>query len=58
VSAFETHRYTGGGKDYAIATADAAIGNVVGKFVMVRNDDSSTSIYWTPDEHEGAAETR
>lgn len=36
VSAFQTHRYVGGGKDYAIASADAKIGEVVGKFMMIR----------------------
>ena len=51
VSTVQTHRYVGGGKDYAIASADAKIGEVVGKFMMVRNEDDTTSVYWTPDKH-------
>lgn len=46
-SGVQTHRYTGGGKNYAIATADAEIGNRAGKFVMVRNEDDPTSVYLT-----------
>ena len=47
VSAAQTHRYTGGGKDYAIATAGAQIGELPGTFVMVRNEDDTTSVYLT-----------
>jgi hypothetical protein len=47
VSGVQTHRYTGGGKDYAIATADAQVGKLAGKFVMVRNEDDTTSVYVT-----------
>lgn len=51
VSAAQTHRYAGGGKDYSIVSADAKIGDVSGKFVMVRDEADSTSVYWTPDKH-------
>lgn len=47
VSGVQTHRYTGGGKDYAIATADAQVGKLAGKFVMVRNEDDTTSVFLT-----------
>jgi hypothetical protein len=47
VNPVRSHRYTGGGKDYAIATADAQIGELPAKFVMVRNEDDSTSVYLT-----------
>ena len=45
VHSVQAHRYTGGGKDYAIATADAQIGEQAGKFVLVRNEDETTSVY-------------
>lgn len=45
VSSAQAHRYAGGGKDYAIVTAGAQIGELHGTFVMVRNPDDTTSIY-------------
>lgn len=51
VTRAERHRYAGGGKDYAIATVDTRLGNVQGKFVMVRNEDDTTSVYLTIDKH-------
>ena len=47
VGEVQRHRYRGGGKDYAIATVDAQIGKLAGKFVMVRNEDDTTSIHLT-----------
>ena len=47
VNGVQMHRYKGGGKDYAIATADANVGKLGGKFVMVRNEDDTTSVYLT-----------
>lgn len=47
VNPVQMHRYSGGGKDYAVATADAQIGELAGKFVMVRNEDDTTSVYLT-----------
>jgi hypothetical protein len=58
VSALQSHRYTGGGKNYAIATADLQVGELAGKFVLVRNEDETTSIYLTFDEHVQAAKGR
>jgi hypothetical protein len=55
VSSAQTHRYTGGGRDYAIATAGAQIGELPGTFVMVRNEDSTTSVYLTFDKPGKAA---
>lgn len=55
VHSVQTHRYTGGGKDYAIATASAQIGELPGTFVMVRNDDDTTSVYLTFDGPEQGA---
>jgi hypothetical protein len=49
VSGVRTHRYSGGGKDYAIATANAQVGKLAGKFVMIRNEDVTTSVYLTFD---------
>lgn len=54
-SPFVAHRYKGGGKDYAIASADAPIGSMPGRVVLVRNEDDSTSVYWTRDTHEPTA---
>ena len=51
VSAFETHRYQGGGKEYAIASAEAMLGEQRGRVVMVRHEDDTTSVVWTPDNH-------
>ena len=47
VSSLQSHRYTGGGKEYAIATADVQVGELAGKFVLVRNENETTSIYLT-----------
>jgi hypothetical protein len=46
---FKSIRYVGGGKDYSIASADVKMGSVSGKFLLVRNDDDSTSVIWTSD---------
>lgn len=51
LSPIKSHRYTGGGKDYSFAVADVTIGEIPGKFFMVREQDESTSIFWTPDKH-------
>jgi hypothetical protein len=55
VSEVQTHRYKGGGKDYAIASAAVKIGEASGRFVMVRNEDDTTDVYWTPDRHESGS---
>lgn len=47
VSEVQRHRYSGGGKDYSVATADVQFGKLAAKFVLVRNDDDTTSIYLT-----------
>lgn len=57
VSEVQTHRYTGGGKDYCIASAEAKIGEATGRFVMVRNEDDTTSVYWTPDRRAASPES-
>jgi hypothetical protein len=43
VSDVETHRYSGGGKDYSIASAEAKIGEAPGPLVMVCYEGHSTS---------------
>jgi len=53
----ERHRYKGGGREYAVASAEAPIGDQAGKLVIVRNEDESSSVYWTPDKH-GLAQTQ
>lgn len=45
VSSARKIRYTGGGKDYSLATIDTQLGDVSGNVVLVRNDDGSTSVY-------------
>jgi hypothetical protein len=47
----QRHRYTGGGREYAVASADAPIGDQPGKIMVVQNEDGSSSIYWTADRH-------
>jgi hypothetical protein len=54
VSVVKSHRYSGGGKDYAIASAGIEIAGTAGRIVFVRNEDESTDVFWTPDKH-GAA---
>ena len=45
VSPILLHRYAGGDKDYAIATADMQVGDTKYKLVMIRNDDDTTSVH-------------
>lgn len=50
------HRYSGGGRDYSLATAKTPIAGLEGSFVMVQqDDDGETSIYWVPDVPSGSA---
>lgn len=46
---FRAITYSGGGKNYSIASADVTIGDVSGKFLFVRNEDDSTSVIWSGD---------
>ena len=39
VSEAQKHRYSGGGKNYSIATAESQIGGRRGKFVIVKTED-------------------
>jgi hypothetical protein len=43
------HRYAGGGKDYAFASAPFSAGDITGQIVMVRQEDETTEIYFVPD---------
>lgn len=51
ISTVASHRYSGGGKEYAIASAEAMLGDQRGRFIFVRNDDGTTSVSWSPDNH-------
>ena len=44
-----THQYTGGGKNYSIASADAVFGDHCGKIILIRNEDGTISVHWAPD---------
>jgi hypothetical protein len=46
-STVATHSYVGGGANYAVATTDVKIGEVEGKIVFIR-DDESIRVTWTP----------
>jgi Restriction endonuclease len=48
---FSSHRYSGGGKDYQIASAEVPVSAIKGRIILLRNDDESTSVIWTPDNH-------
>ena len=50
-SPFTRHRYRGGGKDYAIASAEMVLGDQRGRIMMVRREDDTTEVIWTPDNH-------
>ncbi len=56
IAPLQGKRYRGGGKDYAFATADARLGNQAGKFIVMRNEDNTTTVSWLPDNH-GATQT-
>jgi Restriction endonuclease len=47
---FSAHTYAGGGKEYSVASADVRLGDVTGKFMIVRNEDDSMSVVWTGGE--------
>lgn len=50
------HRYTGTTGEYAVASATANLGGVLGSFVMMQEGaDSGASIYWVPDKPSGSA---
>lgn len=42
------HHYTGGGKDYAFASAESPMANMPGHIMMMQNQDGSTSIFFVP----------
>jgi hypothetical protein len=47
-SPFRKHRYHGGGKEYAIASAEFNTEKMRGHVIMKRNDDDTTSVYLLP----------
>jgi len=51
VGGVQAHRYSGGGKDYSVASTDFMLGDMAGKFVMMRNEDETISVSWVPDKH-------
>lgn len=51
ISPLARHRYTGGGRQYSLATAKAPINGLQGSFVMLQDDaDEETTFYWVPDK--------
>jgi Restriction endonuclease len=51
VQEFASHRYSGGGKDYRIASALVSTTTINGRIMLVKNDDDSTSVFFTPDNY-------
>lgn len=45
-----THRYTGNGKNYAVASAEIPFPHLPGRVVMIENEDKSTTIYLVPED--------
>lgn len=49
----QTHRYTGGGKDYGIASTDAVFDTRAGKLMLVHEESEGISLAWAPDKPVG-----
>lgn len=46
----QTHRYAGGGKDYAIASTDVVFDRHAGKLMMLHEEGEPISLAWAPDK--------
>lgn len=48
------HRYSGGGKDYAVVTADASLGDREGTIMLIKDEDEQLFLNWSSAEKNSA----